>query len=188
VATITKAGDGSLGRLIDWLDLIMDGLATLFLWAANLCLFLMLLATSVTILGRPLGISFYWVWPWSMVVFVWMSFLGFFAVYRRRKDIAVDFVMQRLGPRAMAASRWFVALTVLVVIGIILMEMPLILESQRGVVDGALLPGGHELNRYALSVPLAVSCLLIFVNALLDLAKAWLGRPEPIADHHVGDE
>lgn len=188
MATLTKAGDGSLGRLVDGLDLIMDRLATLFLWAANLCLFLMLLATAATILLRPLEVSFYWLWPWSMVVFVWMSFLGFFVVYRRRKDIAVDFVMQRLGPRAMAASRWFVALTVLVVIGIILEQMPVILESQMGVIDGALLPGGHELDRYALSVPLAVSCLLIFVNALLDLAKAWLGRPEPQPHHVVGDE
>ena len=43
---------------------------------------------------------------------------------QRRKDIAVDFVMRKLGPRAMTASRYFVALTVIVVIGIILKEMP----------------------------------------------------------------
>lgn len=166
----------------------MDWLANVFHWAANLCLLLMLLAIAVTIVIRPFGVSIYWLWPWAMQVFVWMSFLGFFVVYRRRKDIAVDFVMRRLGPTAMVASRWFVIVTVLVVIGIILKEMPVILSSQVGVIDGVLTPWGQELERYTLSVPLAASCLLIFLNALLDAGKAWLGWPELMAEHHVGDE
>ena len=40
-----------------------------------------------------------------MVFFVWMSFLGFYVVYRRSKDIAVDFVVLRLGDGAMVATR-----------------------------------------------------------------------------------
>jgi hypothetical protein len=87
----------------------------------------------------------------------------------------------------MAASRWFVILVVLLVIGVILMEMPVILESQVGVIDGVMTPWGEELERYTLSIPLAASCLLIFVNALLDAAKAWLGWPEP-ASHVLADE
>ena len=180
--------DGAFARSVRVVDRAMHGLATVFLWAANLCLFLMLLATAATIILRPIGLSFYWLWPWSMQVFVWMSFIGFFVIYQRRKDIAVDFVMRWLGPWAMKASRYFVAFTVLLVIGIILAEMPIILESQVGVIDGVIAPWGRELERYTLSIPLAVSCLLIFVNALLDLAKAWLGLPEPDPAHHVGDE
>jgi TRAP-type C4-dicarboxylate transport system permease small subunit len=175
-------------KLVRALDGIMAGLASLFLWIANLCLFLMLLATAATIILRPFDISFYWLWPWSMVVFVWMSFFGFFVVYQRRKDIAVDFIMRRLGPGAMTASRYFVAATVIVVIGVILKEMPVILDSQVGVIDGVITPWGEELQRYTLSIPLAISCLLIFINALLDIAKAWWGVPEPVPEHHVGDE
>ena len=151
-------------------------------------MFLMLLATALTIVMRPLGLSIYWLWPWSMQVFVWMSFIGFFVVYQRRKDIAVDFVMRWLGPWAMTFSRWFVALTTLLVIGIILKEMPLILNSQVGVIDGVVTPWGEELQRYTLSWPLAISAFLIFINALLDLAKAWLGVPEPVPSHVQGDE
>ena len=182
-----SADQGSLARLMVRIDRIFEGLTTVFLWAANLCLFLMLIGTAATILLRPLGISFYWLWPWTMQVFVWMSFIGFFVVYRKGKDIAVDFVMRRLGHRAMQASRWFVIATVLLVIGIILKEMPVILESQVGVIDGVITPWGEELQRYTLSVPLAASCLLIFLHALLDAAKAWLGWSEP-ASHVIADE
>lgn len=157
----------------------MERLGRLFLIAANVCLLLMLLGTAVTIILRPLNLSYYWIWPWSMQVFVWMSFIGFFAVYRKGKDISVDFVMRKLGPGAMFVSRIFVAVVVLAVIGIILWQMPTILESQVGVIDGVLTPWGTELERYTLSIPLAVSCFLIFINALLDLAKAFLGWPEP---------
>jgi hypothetical protein len=65
--------------------------------------------------------------------------------------------------------------------------VPVILESQVGVIDGVMTPWGEELERYTLSIPLAASCLLIFVNALLDAAKAWLGWPEP-ASHVLADE
>lgn len=181
------ADRGSLERVVVRVDRLFEGLATLFLWAANLCLFLMLIGTAATILLRPLDISFYWLWPWTMQVFVWMSFIGFFVVYRKGKDIAVDFVMRRLGSAAMRTSRWFVIATVLLVIGIILKEMPVILESQVGVIDGVITPWGAELERYTLSVPLAASCLLIFLHALLDAAKAWLGWPEP-SSHVIADE
>ncbi|MCB2054505.1 MAG: TRAP transporter small permease [Geminicoccaceae bacterium] len=169
-------------------DTLMTRLADLFLVAANLCLFAMLAATAATIILRPLGLSFYWLWPWSMQVFVWMSFLGFFTVYQRRKDIAVDFVMRKLGPRAMKASRWFVAGLVAAVMIVLLVEAPKILKSQVGVIDGVVTPWGGELERWTLSVPLFVSCALILLNALLDMAKSWLGLPEPVAEHHVGDE
>jgi hypothetical protein len=40
-----------------------------------------------------------------------------------------------------------------------------------------------ELERYALSIPLGVSSLLIFLNALQDLLAAAAGLPEPVPDH-----
>lgn len=136
-----------LSRCVSSLDSVLDHIAQAFLWAANVCLFLMLAMTAATILLRPLGISFYWLWPWSMQVFVWMSFVGFFVIYRLRKDIAVDFVMRRLGPWAMTASRYLVAVIVVVVMAVLLREMPLILRQQVGVIDGVVTPWGWELGR-----------------------------------------
>lgn len=186
--TPTHTADGPLTRLVIAVDTALGLLARVFLWAANICLFLMLLATAATIVLRPLDISFYWLWPWSMQVFVWMSFLGFFVVYRLRKDIAVDFVMRRIGPGAMVVSRYFVAAVVITVMVIILREAPLVLGQQVGVIDGVITPWGWELERYSLSVPLFASCTLILINAVLDIVKAALGWPEPAPDHSVGDE
>lgn len=179
--------DGPLARAVLRLDLVLERLADLFLVIANVCLALMLLGTASTILLRPLGLSYYWIWPWTMQVFVWMTFFGFYAVYRRGKDITVDFLMQRLGDGAMRATRVFSALVVMLVTGVILSEVLVIMESQVGVIDGVITPWGTELERYTLSVPLYVSSALIFTNAGLELAKAWLGWPER-HDDPVGDE
>ncbi len=171
-------------RTIDAIDGALERIARAFLVLANACLALMLFGTAVTIVLRPFELSYYWIWPWTMQFFVWMSFVGFFVVYRYGKDIAVDFVVIRMGERALGATRIFVDLVVLTVMGAMLAQMPTILESQVGVIDGVVTPWG-ELERYTLSIPLAVSCLLIFLNTALDLAKAWAGIAEPVASHRL---
>ena len=178
MAELVSREGGPFARLVSRLDTIFEVLGRLFLVIANLCLLLMLIGTAATILLRPFNLSYYWIWPWTMQFFVWMSFFGFYAVYRFRKDIAVDFVVLRLGEGAMTGTRYFVALVVMIVTGVILLQMPTIIESQVGVIDAVVTPWG-ELERYTLSIPLGISCLLIFLNALLDILKAWLGWPEP---------
>lgn len=165
------------------LDRFLERCAQVFHVLANLCLGLMLIGTAVTIVLRPFDLSYYWIWPWTMQFFVWMSFIGFYVVYRRGKDIAVDFMVLRLGDGAMAATRYFVGLVILLVVGAILWEMPVILESQVGVIDGVVTPWGGELERYTLSIPLGVSCVLIFLNTLVDLGKAAMGMPEERPSH-----
>jgi len=160
------------------MDTALERLGRLFLVIANVCLLLMLVGTAATILLRPVNLSFYWIWPWTMQFFVWMTFFGFYAVYRFRKDIAVDFVAMHLGGAAMVVTRYFAALVTIAVVGLILWQMPTIIESQVGVIDAVVTPWG-ELERYTLSIPLGISCLLIFINGLLDIVKAACGLPEP---------
>lgn len=166
------------------LDRFLGICGGLFHVLANLCLGLMLIGTAATIVLRPFNLSFYWIWPWTMVFFVWMSFLGFYVVYRRGKDIAVDFIVLRLGDGAMVATRYFVAAVTMAVVGTIIWQMPVILESQVGVIDGVVTPWG-EIERYSLSIPLGVSCVLIFLNAALDVAKALAGIPELLPSHRT---
>jgi len=160
------------------LDGAFEWLGRLFLVFANLCLLVMLVGTAATIVLRPFHLSFYWIWPWTMQCFVWMAFFGFYAVYRFGKDIAVDFVAMHLGSWAIVITRYFAALVTMAVTGAILWQMPVILESQAGVVDAVVTPWG-EMPRYSLSVPLFLSSLLVFLNALLDVVKALCGWPEP---------
>ena len=171
-------------RAVNSLDGALDWLGRVFLVIANVCLALMLIGTAVTIVLRPFDVSYYWIWPWTMQFFVWMSFVGFYVVYRYGKDIAVDFVVMRMGEGAMAVSRFLVDAVVLAVMGVILYQMPTILQSQVGVIDGVVTPWG-ELERYTLSIPLGVSCALIFLNTALDLGKACLGIPEPAPSHRL---
>ena len=173
---------GPLREVVQRFDSALDGVGQVFLILANMCLALMLLGTLATITLRLFNVSYYWIWPWTMQFFVWMSFIGFFVVYRLQKDIAVDFLVRRMGLAAMTVTRYMVATLVLVVMGAMLWQMPTIFESQVGVIDGVVTPWG-ELERYTLSIPLAVSCALVFLNAALDILKALAGLPEPMPSH-----
>ena len=50
------------------------------------------------------------------------------------------------------------------------------------VIDGVITPWGGELERYTLSIPLGISCLLIFFNSLLELMKTCLLYTSDAAD------
>ena len=153
----------------------------LFLAIANLCLAIMLVANMANIASRALfdkGIIY--VFPWSIVLFVWMTFFGFFVVYRRGKDITVDFLIDRLGDRARLASRLLVDVLVISLMLVMLAQAPHIIRSQVGTIEMV------GLERYSLSVPLFVTAALIALDFALDMIKAVLGYPER-AHEPVGD-
>jgi len=184
--TTETASTSALALCAGALDRFLDAAGRLFLIIANICLAIMLLATAVTIILRPFGISFFWIWPWTMILFVWMTFFGFFAVYRLKKDIAVDFMVLKMGERAMQWSRYFVAIMTITVTGAILWQMPTIIELQVGPIDSAILPWDAELERYFLSWPLAISTALVMLESVLEILKAMNGVPE-VRPSHVTD-
>ena len=103
---------GPLKMVVQVLDLQLKRLSDFFLIIANVCLGLMLVGTAATIILRLIDVSFYWIWPWTMQFFVWMSFVGFYVVYRRGKDISVDFLVVRLGSTALRITQLAVPLPV----------------------------------------------------------------------------
>lgn len=173
-----------LQRVLNRLDRLNWGLGGMFLWLSNACLLAMLGLTAATILLRPLNLAAYWMWPWTMVFFIWLSFFGFFALYARLKDVRVDFLANALGATGMVATRILTDVATLVVTGVLIWQLPVVIETSRGVFDGAILPAGIELPRLALSVPLFVSAILITFTAVLDLAKLGAGMPENVTNHH----
>lgn len=175
---------GALQGALLKLDLMLWRLGGVFVWICNICMLAMLTLTGVTILARPFGWSAYWMWPWTMVFFVWLSFFGFFAVYVRLRDIRVDFFAQRTGLFGMAFTRLVSDLSALAICGTLLWLMPKVIATSRGYVDGAIFPNGVELARQMLSLPLFVSTFLICLVALLDLAKMAAGLPENVSSHH----
>lgn len=176
--------DGALQRVVHRLDLIGWSLGGLFIWLCNLCLLGMFLMTAVTFLIRPFNYSAYWIWPWTMVLFIWLSFFGFFAMYVRLKDVRMDLIAEKLGPHGMTATRLLTDFVALAICGVLLWQFPHVMETSRGFVDGAIMPGGQELPRQVLSIPLFISSALIVLSALVDIAKIIVGLPENVTLHH----
>tara|TARA_Y100000590_G_scaffold158958_1_gene182361 strand:- start:668 stop:1177 length:510 start_codon:yes stop_codon:yes gene_type:complete len=148
------------------INLVLSKIAGLFEFIAILCLSLMLIGTAITIILRPFELSFYWIWPWTIQLFVWMCFFGFFPIYMNNSDISVKFLVNKLDQYKLLLSGIFIEFIILTVIGLIILELPTIFSSQVGKIDGVITPWGVELERYTLSLPLAFSCILIVINSL----------------------
>ena len=154
--------------MIDALDRLLRVCERLFLVLANACLIVMLAINVANIAQRAvIDVSIQWVFPWSVVLFVWMTFIGFFVIYRRKKDITVDFVIDRTGPQVQKAARLMVDVIVILLMAIMLWHAPKILSMQVGVIEMV------GLERYSMSVPLFISCFLILLNFVVDIAKTF---------------
>jgi len=177
-----------LESVVSRIDEMIWKTGRLFSTLSSLCLFGMLVLVAATITLRPLDISFYWIWPWVMVLFVWLSFFGFLAAMVLARDIRVDFVARRFGNTGMTVTRAIGHVVLLFVLYWLLRELPDVVLKQSGKVDGALLPNGEELHRRYLSVPLLLSCIGIAIAVVVDLAKLFLGMPERLGGSTYGIE
>ncbi len=170
-----------MGGLVARIDRALGVCDHVFFVLANACLIVMLVGNIINIASRAIldkGIIF--VFPWTLVLFTWMTFFGFYVIYRRGKDITIDFVVDRLGPRAKVVSRYLVDAIVISLMAIMLWHAPSILSKQVGAIEMV------GIQRYWLSVPLFASCTLILVRFAVDALRALQGEPE--APHApVGD-
>ena len=134
---------------------------------ANICLLLMLAGNMLQIARRAIfdkGIPL--VFPWTVFLFVWMCFFGWFVVYRHASDITVDFLIDRVGEGARKTTRYFVNLLVIGLMMVLLWHGPQVLSQQFGDVIELV-----ELERWVQTLPLFISSALIMVHAALDI---WL--------------
>ena len=167
--------------IVDLVNRLLGVCERLFHVLANACLAVMLGLNIVNIALRAItdkGIT--WVFPWTVVLFVWMTFFGFFVLYRKRRDITIDFLVDRLGAWAHFASRLLVNSIVLVLMSVMLWHAPAIYEQQVGTIEMV------GLDRYTMSTPLFVSCVLIFIDFVIDTIYAVAGRQKP-GNGPVGD-
>lgn len=177
----------AFGRALHRIDGLAWQLGGLFLWLSNICLLVMLALTATTIIGRPFGWSAPWIWPWTMVFFVWLSFFGFFAIFVRQMDVRIEFLAAMFGKWGMPVTRLISDALAIALCSTLLMLMPKVMASASGFIEGVILPGGGELARKALYVPLFMSTALIVISALIDLAKMASGIPERPPEIHMED-
>ena len=162
-----------LDRALDLGDRFLAAAEWVFLVLANVALAAMLGINILNIFWRGgVGQNLNFVWPWTTLLFVWMTFFGFFVIYRRAKDITVDYFVDLLGHKALVVTRLLSDIIIVGLMALLLAEAPRTLASQVG--DMELIP----LQRYWMSVPLFLSAALVGLHFLLDLAKALQGIPE----------
>ncbi|WP_417804320.1 TRAP transporter small permease [Thalassospira lucentensis] len=177
----------AFGRALHRIDGLAWQLGGLFLWLSNICLFVMLVLTATTIIGRLFNWSAPWIWPWTMVFFVWLSFFGFFAIFVRQMDVRIEFLALMFGKWGMAVTRLISDAFAIALCGTLFWLMPKVMASASGFIEGVILPGGGELVRNALYVPLFMSAALIVISALIDLAKMAVGISERSPEIHMED-
>lgn len=160
-----------MDRILTSVDGWLGRIDKLFLLLAGLLLIAMLAGNAANIASRNLfGVAILFVFPWTIVFFVWGSFLCFFVIYRRRRDIAVEFLVDRLPPRLQRITRFIAKLVTLGVTGVLIWQAPDVLALQVGPISELV-----DIERYLLSIPLFVSSFLIFTDTLVDILR---GSPE----------
>ena len=153
------------------LDRLLGLAERLFRYLAVACLVAMLAANLLNILVRTVfNTSIVFVPPWTTVVFIWMSFLGFYSLYRLGRDIRVDLIVRLLGG---AGRFWTIVVNIVVaaLMASLVWQWPTSIASQAGTVPMV------GLTRYQLTIPLFLSAALIMLNALVEIALR-LGREE----------
>ncbi len=133
----------------------LAGACLVFMLGANFANILLRTATKTSLVFVP---------PWTTVVFIWMSFLGFYSLYRLSRDIRVDLLV-RLFARGSRAWDVVINLVVALLMAILLWQWPTSIASQAGTVPMV------GLERYHLTIPLFVSSGLILANALLEILR-----------------
>jgi TRAP-type C4-dicarboxylate transport system permease small subunit len=156
------------------LDHILDLVDRLFLILANGCLTVMVVANAINILWRGiLDVAIVLVWPWSMTLFVWAAFLGFFVLYRRSKDVAVLVLLRWLSLRHQRVLAVIVHLFVFSIMALMVAVAPTRIANQAGIIELVDLP------RYVLSIPFFFSCFFIALNSLVQAYHVARGEAEP---------
>lgn len=148
------------------MDAILARVEKVFLFLSCGCLAVMLAINIANLVVRNFaGRGIVWVWPWTGVLLIWVVFLTFYVLYRRRLDISVEYFTDRMPVRWRRAARIFSNVCAIMMMGIILIEAPQIIDRQVGVMDFI------GLERYALSIPLIASAFFIAIEMVLDIVR-----------------
>jgi TRAP-type C4-dicarboxylate transport system permease small subunit len=103
-----------------------------------------------------------WVFPLTMLLFIWMTFLGAFVIYRRKKDIVVSFILNLFPAAGRKAIVLLTNLLTMALLVWILVEFPMIIKSQAADMEVIPLP------RYTQAVPLFIGIFGILLQYVME--------------------
>ncbi|MCW2307680.1 TRAP transporter small permease [Rhodobium gokarnense] len=150
---------------------LFDVLAEAFQQAATAILVAILALNAANILYRlTMGTDIGPVLPWTMLLFVWMVFVGFFPLCHMGNDVAVEFLTNRMGPAGRKVIAVATDVLTFLLTGFLLLQVQRVIASQVGELPMV------GLERYWLSVPLFISCGALMVDSVVQAALRLTGR------------
>lgn len=126
----------------------------------------MITINTVQIFSRyVLNMAFVWVFPVTMLLFIWMTFLGAFVVYRRKKDIVVRFLDNMIPSGGQNILLLITNILIMLLLIWILSEAPTFFQRQISIMQIIPLP------RYTQAVPLFIGVAGIFLEYLVETVE-----------------
>ncbi|MEO1987258.1 MAG: TRAP transporter small permease subunit [Martelella sp.] len=143
-------------------------------------LFVALICAGIAVMTVINGFNIIWravfdsepgpILPWTVAIFIWTVFLGFFPMVHEGRDVSLEYLRERVSAPALLAMDVVTDLIMLIVALLIFSQVGKIISMQVGTVPLV----GFE--RYWLSVPLFVSCGFIALEVALRLLKRFSNR------------
>ena len=121
-----------------------------------------------------LNAAFVWVFPATMLLFIWSTFLGAFVVYRRKKDIVVRFIANLFPASAQEKLTLITNMLIIFFLLLILFQAPALIRRQASIMQVIPLP------RYIQAIPLFIGLtgiLLEYFSQTVALLKVLLKSP-----------
>lgn len=121
-----------------------------------------------------LNAAFVWVFPATMLLFIWSTFLGAFVVYRRKKDIVVRFIANLFPASAQEKLTLITNILIIFFLILILIQAPTLIRRQASIMQVIPLP------RYIQALPLFIGLtgiLLEYFSQTVALLKVLLKSP-----------
>ena len=151
---------------------LLDGLEKICLAFSTAAIGVMIALNIIQVFFRyVLNAAFVWVFPVTMLLFIWSTFLGAFVVYRRKKDIVVRFIANLFPASAQEKLTLITNILIILFLLLVIMEAPTLIRRQASIMQVIPLP------RYVQAIPLFIGLsgiLLEYFCQTVDLLKVLL--------------
>ncbi len=136
-----------------------------------ICLAAMLILGSIQILTRTvLGQSFVWIYPLTILLFCYMTFIGFAVVFKKKEYIIVESLTQLFPEAIQQKLELIINFFMLIIFIFILSLAPKIIEIQNITMQIIHIP------RYVQAIPLFVASATIILILLYEIFGTILGK------------
>ena len=162
----------------------LDAVAKLFRAAIALLLAAILIINAANIFSRSLfGVAFDWVFHWTILMFVWLVCLGFYAYLQAGRDVVVELIAKRTPMAVRRALAVAADLVGLVFMYMILSPAVAFLSLQTGNMETIALP------IWVRSLPLFITAVFLTLHFVVHALQVIIGDVEPFAGaQHGSDE